>query len=102
MTDNPYDRSIALHYDLQGAPTVLATGQGEIARLIRERAEEAGVPIVEDPKLATLLSNIPLGDEIPPDLLLFFARRTLGVDHPEHDVGLFATLLGHLDHALAE
>ena len=68
MTDNPYDRSVALHYDLQGAPTVLATGQGEIARLIRERAEEAGVPIVEDPKLATLLSNIPLGDEIPPDL----------------------------------
>ena len=59
MTDNPYDRSIALHYDLQGAPTVLATGQGEIARLIREQAEEAGVPIVED-QPSNIASNIPL------------------------------------------
>ena len=57
-----------MHYDFEGAPTVLATGQGEIARLIRERAEAAGVPVVEDPKLATLLSHIPLGDEIPPEL----------------------------------
>jgi flagellar biosynthesis protein len=68
MNDSEFERAVALHYDQQGAPTVLATGEGEIARLIKERAEAAGVPLVEDPKLSYLLSKIPLGDEIPPEL----------------------------------
>ena len=68
MNDSEFERAVALHYDQQGAPTVLATGEGEIARLLKERAEAAGVPLVEDPKLSYLLSKIPLGDEIPPEL----------------------------------
>ena len=68
MKDSEFERAVALHYDQQGAPTVLATGEGEIARLIKERAEAAGVPVVEDPKLSDLLAKIPLGDEIPPEL----------------------------------
>ena len=68
MTSDEFQRAVALHYDEKGAPTVLATGEGEIARLIKERAEAAGVPLVEDPKLSYLLSKIPLGDEIPPEL----------------------------------
>ena len=36
--------------------------------MIKERAEAEGVPLVEDPKLSYLLSKIPLGDEIPPEL----------------------------------
>ena len=68
MTSDEFQRAVALHYDQKGAPTVLATGEGEIARLIKERAEAAGVPLVEDPKLSYLLSKIPLGDEIPPEL----------------------------------
>jgi len=68
MMDDEFQRAVALHYDQKGAPTVLATGEGEIARLIKERAEAAGVPLVEDPKLSYLLSKIPLGDEIPPEL----------------------------------
>ena len=68
MKNDEFQRAVALHYDQKGAPTVLATGEGEIARLIKERAEAAGVPLVEDPKLSYLLSKIPLGDEIPPEL----------------------------------
>lgn len=68
MMSDEFQRAVALHYDQKGAPTVLATGEGEIARLIKERAEAAGVPLVEDPKLSYLLSKIPLGDEIPPEL----------------------------------
>ena len=68
MINDEFQRAVALHYDQKGAPTVLATGEGEIARLIKERAEAAGVPLVEDPKLSYLLSKIPLGDEIPPEL----------------------------------
>lgn len=68
MNSEEFQRAVALHYDQKGAPTVLATGEGEIARLIKERAEAAGVPLVEDPKLSYLLSKIPLGEEIPPEL----------------------------------
>ena len=68
MNSDEFQRAVALHYDQKGAPTVLATGEGEIARLIKERAEAAGVPLVEDPKLSYLLSKIPRGDEIPPEL----------------------------------
>lgn len=68
MNDSEFERAVALHYDQQGAPTVLASGEGEVARLIKERAEAEGVPLVEDPKLSYLLSKIPLGDEIPPEL----------------------------------
>jgi flagellar biosynthesis protein len=68
MKRDGFQRAVALHYDQEGAPTVLATGEGEVARLIKERAEAAGVPLVEDPKLSYLLSKIPLGDEIPPEL----------------------------------
>ena len=68
MSSDEFQRAVALHYDQKGAPTVLATGEGEIARLIKERAEAAGVPLVEDPKLSYLLSKIPLGEEIPPEL----------------------------------
>ena len=68
MNSDEFQRAVALNYDQNGAPTVLATGEGEIARLIKERAEAAGVPLVEDPKLSYLLSKIPLGDEIPREL----------------------------------
>lgn len=81
------DKSIALRYDGDNAPVVVATGEGEIARQIKARAEAAGVPIVDDPKLAYLLSQVPLGDEIPPPLyravaevLVFVMRMELALD----------------------
>ena len=66
MNHDDFERAVALHNDQEGAPTVLASGEGHIARLIKERADAAGIPMVEDPKLSYLLSKIPLGDEIPP------------------------------------
>ena len=87
MNRTDFDRAVALHYDREGAPTVLASGEGEIARLIKERADAAGVPLVEDPKLSYLLSKIPLGDEIPPELyravaevLVFILRMELTLE----------------------
>lgn len=87
MNRTDFERAVALHYDREGAPTVLASGEGEIARLIKERADAAGVPLVEDPKLSYLLSKIPLGDEIPPELyraiaevLVFILRMELTLE----------------------
>ena len=39
MNRDEFERAVALHYDHQGAPTVLASGEGHIARLIKERAD---------------------------------------------------------------
>lgn len=77
-------KSVALKYDGSNAPTVVASGEGAVAEAIRARAEAAGVPVVEDPKLAYLLSQVPLGDEIPPalyravaEVLVFVMRMEL-------------------------
>ncbi|RDH83481.1 MAG: flagellar protein FhlB [endosymbiont of Seepiophila jonesi] len=59
------DLAIALNYDGENAPKLTAKGRGELAERILALAEEHDVPLHEDAELAALLSQIPLGDEIP-------------------------------------
>ena len=88
MTDQKkYKTSVALSYDEVGAPTVTASGDGLIAEAIIERAREFDVPVVEDAKLAQLLSTVPLGEEIPVELyqavaeiLVFLMRLEMTLD----------------------
>jgi flagellar biosynthesis protein len=68
MTDIDHDRpdlAIALNYDGENAPRLTAKGQDELARRIVELAREHDVPLHQDPQLAALLAQIPLGEEIP-------------------------------------
>ena len=58
-------RAAALEYRGVGAPRVVAVGEGLIAAKIEEVARENDVPLVEDELLASVLVNVPLGDEIP-------------------------------------
>jgi flagellar biosynthesis protein len=60
--------AVALHYDKQGAPTVVAKGKGEVGRKIIEVAREHGIPIEENDALAGALSDVELGEEIPVEL----------------------------------
>ena len=64
------DRSaVALRYEgSSGAPVVVASGMGYLAEKIVEVASESGVPIYEDNSLATMLSQLALGQEIPDSL----------------------------------
>jgi flagellar biosynthetic protein FlhB len=63
---NPAHVSVALSYAAGAVPTVVAKGTGELALRIRERAFEAGVPVVESPPLARLLNEtIDVGAEVP-------------------------------------
>ena len=64
------DRSaVALRYEGgSGAPVVVASGMGFLAEKIVEVAAESGVPIYEDNSLATMLSQLSLGQEIPDSL----------------------------------
>ena len=59
------DVTAALKYTGDGAPKVVAAGKGHIAAQILERAHEAGVPVHRDPELATALTELALGQEIP-------------------------------------
>ncbi len=63
-------KAVALSYDEQKAtaPRVLASGSGLVAETILQRAEEAGIHIRKDPDLIELLANVPVGEEIPPEL----------------------------------
>lgn len=65
---NPTHFSIALRYVREegGAPKVVAKGQDLIALAIRRRAEEHGIPIVEDKALArSLYSKVEIDQMIP-------------------------------------
>ena len=59
-------RAVALSYDGgSGAPVVVASGMGYVAEKIVEVAADSGVPVYEDNSLATMLSQLSLGQEIP-------------------------------------
>ncbi|HEY0469201.1 MAG TPA: EscU/YscU/HrcU family type III secretion system export apparatus switch protein [Polyangiaceae bacterium] len=64
---NPTHLATALKYseEEQLAPSVIAQGQGEVAKLIVEAARAYGVPIVRDVPVARALNELEVGDEIP-------------------------------------
>ncbi|MCU7852055.1 MAG: EscU/YscU/HrcU family type III secretion system export apparatus switch protein [Candidatus Thiodiazotropha sp. (ex Monitilora ramsayi)] len=72
MTDYDHkktpDLAIALNYDGENTPRLTAKGRDELAQRILTLAEEHNVPLHEDAELAALLSQIPLGEEIPESL----------------------------------
>jgi flagellar biosynthetic protein FlhB len=80
---NPTHVAVALKYDpAKGAPRVVAKGADEIARKLRERAEEARVPMVQDIPLARALhASCDLGQEVPPQLFTAVARVLAFVMH---------------------
>jgi flagellar biosynthetic protein FlhB len=81
---NPTHYAVALRYDgSAAAPEVVAKGLDHLALKIREIAEEAGVPIIEQPPLArALYREVDLGHQIPEEFfgavaeILAFVFRT--------------------------
>ena len=63
------------------APKILATGKGEIAEKIIEKAKEEDVPFYKDSKLANTLSKLEIGDMIPPELYGVVAQILVFVDN---------------------
>lgn len=63
-------RAAALKYDPEknGAPVIVASGMGYTAERITEAAMRAGVPVYEDDSLASLLTQLKMGSEIPREL----------------------------------
>ena len=80
---NPTHVAVALKYDpARGAPRVVAKGSDEIARKLRELAQEARVPMVQDIPLARALhASCELGQEVPAQLFTAVARVLAFVMH---------------------
>ncbi len=63
-------KAVALKYDenRNAAPVIVASGMGYLAEKIVEVANDNGVPMYEDNSLATVLTQLNLGSEIPEEL----------------------------------
>ena len=73
--------AVAVAYEPgDAAPRILATGKGEIAEKIIEKAKENDVPLYMDNKLADTLSRLKIGDAIPPELYEVVAEILVFVD----------------------
>jgi flagellar biosynthesis protein len=68
MPERRGEVSAALRYTGEGSPRVVAAGRGHVADTILARAREAGVPVHQDPELATALAELSLGAEVPEEL----------------------------------
>ena len=66
--------AVALHYNGNGAPRVVAKGGGGVADKIIETAREHRIPLEEDAALATALSRLDLGKEVPRELYVAVAN----------------------------
>ncbi len=69
-------RAVALRWDSEEmlAPSVVASGRGEIAQRILDLARENGIPISEDSDVMELLAFTEVGDEIPVELYTAIAE----------------------------
>ena len=73
------------------APKIVASGKGEIAQKILEKAKEENIPVYEDAHLAEVLTELKVGDEIPPELyevvaeVLTFISR-LDKEHSKYNI----------------
>lgn len=80
---NPTHIAVALRYvPGTSAPRVVAKGAGVIAQKVRERAQEAGVPLVRDVPLARALhASVEVGREIPEELYTAVAQVLAFIQH---------------------
>lgn len=60
--------AVALKWEGEGAPVVVAKGQGAVAETIVATAETHGVAVEENPLLAVALARVDLDEEIPEPL----------------------------------
>ncbi len=73
--------AVALSYEpSEGAPKIVASGEGYVADKIISTAQENDVPLYEDSRLAKTLLKLDLGDYIPEELYGVVAEILVYVD----------------------
>lgn len=56
------------------APKIVASGKGKVAENILKEGENNAIAVYKDPKLATLLTELEVGDQIPEELYDIVAK----------------------------
>ncbi|MEM6713397.1 MAG: EscU/YscU/HrcU family type III secretion system export apparatus switch protein, partial [Pseudomonadota bacterium] len=85
---NPIHVAVALRYDplRDVAPVLVAKGQERLCWRIREIAEEAGVPVVENiPVARGLHKSVPVGALIPESFYVVVAELIKQLDTPHRN-----------------
>ena len=83
----PQQEAVALAYrEGSAAPRVVAKGRGLIAETIIEKAKDAGVYVHESPELVTLLMQVDLDKQIPPELYRAVAELLTFIHFLENDM----------------
>ena len=85
--DSPAERQSAValaYHDGEGAPRVVAKGQGALAETIIARARAAGVYVHESPELLSVLMQVDLDARIPAELYLAVAELLAWLYRLEH------------------
>jgi flagellar biosynthesis protein len=78
---NKKKTAIALSYDPdETAPKIIATGKGQVAERIIDKAKESDIPVHKDEGLADTLSRLELGSYIPPELYEVVAEILVFID----------------------
>lgn len=68
-------QAVALSYSPdQPAPTIIASGSGKVAENIINEGKKHQVPVYEDEKVATILTKLEVGEQIPPELYELIAK----------------------------
>lgn len=82
--DKRRQNAVALAYGAGArAPTVVAKGSGLVAEQIIRRAQDAGVFVHESKELVSLLMQVDLDREIPPELYRAIAELLAWLYHIE-------------------
>lgn len=68
-------KAVALSYkEDMVAPMIVASGSGKVAENILAEAKKNQVPVYEDKKLATILTELEMGEAIPQELYEIVAK----------------------------
>lgn len=73
-SDADVEQALALFYDGGNAPVVSDKRYGDAAQQLVDLALAAGIPIYENPQLLEQLSELDIGDNIPPELYRLVAE----------------------------
>ncbi|WP_111976666.1 EscU/YscU/HrcU family type III secretion system export apparatus switch protein [Algibacillus agarilyticus] len=67
-------QAVSIKYNAPKAPEVIAKGFGERAEAIIKLAEESGILVHQDTELASYLTRLDVGDEIPKEVYVIIAE----------------------------
>ncbi|MFN3165147.1 MAG: EscU/YscU/HrcU family type III secretion system export apparatus switch protein [Pseudohongiellaceae bacterium] len=72
-TDKQNNFASAIKFKADDGPAVVAQGYGALASAIEGTARNFNIPVLQDFALSQELASIPLGEEIPEDLVFAIA-----------------------------